>query len=174
MAGTESFYGQYSGRVLMHAPKKKHLRLFALAGVVLLTLFCIGSCREIPPEIPGGYKPLERRGWPAPAIYDDDPLHPANRWYQRSFAGRDSLGRILDAPAGESPSSLKNPGRLDLAEIRALLAALEIEPPGSEAGRLRCYRDLLIQAEFWKDRDPALAGLHRKAAAALVPPKKKP
>lgn len=158
----------------MRAAKKKHLRLFALAGAVVLALFCIGSCREIPPGIPGDYKPLERRGWPAPTVYDDDPLHPANRWYQRSFAGRDSLGRILDAPVGEPPPGLKNPGRLDLAEIRALLAAIEAEPPGSEAERLRCYRDLLSQAEFWKDRAPSLADQHRKAAAVLMPSKKIP
>ncbi len=155
----------------MRAPQKKHLRFFALAGAAVLALFCIGSCREIPPEIPGDYRPLERRGWPAPTVYDADPLHPANRWYQRSFAGRDPLGRILDAPGGEPLSSLENPGRLDLAEIRALLVAIEAEPPVSEAGRLRCYRDLLSQADHWAARDSSLAELHRKVAAALAPPK---
>ena len=159
---------------LMVSAKKKYLRLPALAVVILLAIFCAGSCREIQPEIPEGYKAVERQGWPAPQVYDDDPLHPANRWYQRSFAPRDQLGRILDLPRQEGPSRLQDPSHLDRAEIRALLAAIETDPPVSPEGRLRCHRDLLAQAEYWSKEAPPLADLHRKTAGALAPLKKSP
>ena len=158
----------------MVSAKKKYLRLSALAGVILLAIFCAGSCREIQPEIPEGYKAVEMPGWPALQVYDDDPLHPANRWYQRSFAPRDQLGRILDLPRQEGPSRLQDPSHLDRAEIRALLVAIEANPPPSPEGRLRCRRDLLAQAEYWSKEAPPLADLHRKTAGALAPLKKSP
>ena len=154
--------------------KKKHLRLGALAAAILLVVFCMGSCREIQPQIPEGYKALERPGWPAPGIYDEDPLHPANRWYQRSFAPRDPLGRILDFTEKEDPSPLQNPSQLDRAEIRALLGAIEAAPPMSAESRLRCSRELFAQAEYWSKEAPDLAELHRKTAKGLRPPQKSP
>ena len=147
--------------------KKKHLRLGALAAAILLVIFCMGSCREIQPEIPEGYKALERPGWPAPQVYDEDPLHPANRWYQRSFAPRDELGRILDFPEKGDPSPLQEPSHLDRAEIRALLGAIQADPPGSAEGKLRCSRDLLGQAGYWSKEAPELADLHRRTARGL-------
>ena len=158
----------------MASAKKKYLRCSALAAAILLVAFCMGSCREIQPEIPQGYKALERPGWPAPPVYDDDPLHPANRWYQRSFAPRDELGIILDLPRQEGPSRLQDPSDLDRAEIRALLAAIEADPPVSPEGRLRCRRDLLAQAEYWSKEAPPLADLHRRTAGALALLKKSP
>ena len=154
--------------------KKKHLRLGALAAAVLLVAFCMGSCREIQPEIPEGYKTLEGPGWPAPGIYDEDPLHPANRWYQRSFAPRDELGRILDLPRQERPSPPGRLSQLDRAELRALLGAIAAEPPGSAEGRLHCSRDLLRQAEYWSKEAPGLADLHRRTARGLRPQQENP
>ncbi len=158
----------------MASAKKKYLRFCALAVVILLAFFSAGSCREIQPEIPEGYQAVERQGWPPPQIYDDDPLHPANRWYQRSFAPRDQLGRILDLPRQEDPSRLQDPSHLDRAEIRALLGAIKADPPMSAEGRLRCSRDLLGQAEYWSKEAPALAELHRKTARGLAPQQKSP
>ena len=158
----------------MASSKKKYLRRSALAAAILLVAFCMGSCREIQPEIPQGYKALERPGWPAPQVYDDDPLHPANRWYQRSFAPRDQLGRILEFTEKEDPSPLQHPSQLDRAEIRALLGAIEAAPPMSSGSRLRCSRELFAQAEYWSKEAPDLAELHRKIARVLRPPQKSP
>ena len=158
----------------MASSKKKYLRRSALAAAILLVAFCMGSCREIQPEIPQGYKALERPGWPAPQVYDEDPLHPANRWYQRSFAPRDQLGRILEFTEKEDPSPLQNPSQLDRAEIRALLGAIEAAPPMSAESRLRCSRELFAQAEYWSKEAPDLAELHRKTAKGLRPPQKSP
>ena len=153
---------------------KKYLRLFTLCALLVAVIIGIGSCREIPPELPRVQEPLEVAGWPAPAIYDDDPLHPANRWYQRSFAPRDGLGRILKLDGSEGPSRLENPSALDRAEIRSLLEALGAELPEAGEGRARCRRDLLAQAEYWSERDADLAALHRKTAEALSPAGKNP
>ncbi|HBO51711.1 MAG TPA: hypothetical protein DD471_06985, partial [Planctomycetes bacterium] len=102
------------------------------------------------------------------------PLHPANRWYQRSFAPRDGLGRILELDGTKGPSRLENPGALDRAEIRSLLEALGVEPPKAGEGRARCRRDLLAQAEYWSGRDADLSALHRKTAETLAPAGKNP
>lgn len=158
----------------MASEKKKYLRLSALVAAILLVAFCMGSCREIQPEIPQGYQALERPGWPAPQVYDEDPLHPANRWYQRSFAPRDPLGRILDFSGKEDPSPLQHPSHLDRAEIRALLGAIETAPPMSSGSRLRCSRDLLVQAGYWSKEAPALAELHRKIARKLESQQERP
>ena len=154
--------------------KKKHLRLSALVVAIVLVIFCMGSCRELQPEIPEGYGALKRPGWPAPGIYDEDPLHPANRWYQRSFAPRDGLGRILDLPRNASPLPPGQLGDLDRAEIRALLAAIDADPPRSAEARLRCSRDLLGQADYWSKEAPVLAELHRQTGMGLLSKQEKP
>lgn len=158
----------------MSSARKKYLRLFVLCVLFVGVIIAIGSCREIPPELPDDRDVLKVAGWPAPTVYDDDPLHPANRWYQRSFAPRDGLGRILALDGTKSPSRLENPGALDRAEIRSLLEALGAEPPEAGEGRVRCRRDLLAQAEYWGERDADLAALHRKTAEKLAPAGKNP
>ncbi|MEE3053611.1 MAG: hypothetical protein VYB34_07730 [Planctomycetota bacterium] len=158
----------------MSSARKKYLRLFVLCVLFVGVIIAIGSCREIPPELPDDRDVLKVAGWPAPTVYDDDPLHPANRWYQRSFAPRDGLGRILALDGTKSPSRLENPGALDRAEIRSLLEALGAEPPEAGEGRVRCRRDLLAQAEYWGERDADLAALHRKTAETLAPAGKNP
>ena len=158
----------------MSSARKKYLRLFVLCVLFVGVIIAIGSCREIPPELPDDRDVLKVAGWPAPTVYDDDPLHPANRWYQRSFAPRDGLGRILALDGTKSPSRLENPGALDRAEIRSLLEALGAEPPKAGEGRARCRRDLLAQAEYWGERDADLATLHRKTAETLAPAGKNP
>jgi len=158
----------------MPSARKKYLRLFALCALFVVVLIGIGSCREIPPELPEDRDVLKVAGWPAPTVYDDDPLHPANRWYQRSFAPRDELGRILEFDEAKGPSRLENPSALDRAELRSLLEALGAETPEVGEGRVRCRRDLLAQAEYWSGRDAALAELHRKVADQLAPERKDP
>ncbi|MEC7775016.1 MAG: hypothetical protein VYC32_02880 [Planctomycetota bacterium] len=158
----------------MPSARKKYLRLFALCALFVVVLIGIGSCREIPPELPEDRDVLKVAGWPAPTVYDDDPLHPANRWYQRSFAPRDKLGRILEFDEAKGPSRLENPSALDRAELRSLLEALGAEAPEAGEGRVRCRRDLLAQAEYWSGRDAALAELHRKVADQLAPERKDP
>ena len=158
----------------MSSARKKYLRLFVLCVLFVGVIIAIGSCREIPPELPDDRDVLKVAGWPAPTVYDDDPLHPANRWYQRSFAPRDGLGRILALDGTKSPSRLENPGALDRAEIRSLLEALGAEPPEAGEGRVRCRRDLLAQAEYWGERDADLAALHRKTAETLASAGKNP
>ena len=158
----------------MPSTRKKYVRLCVLCALFLVVVVGIGSCRELPPKLPRDRAPLKNAGWPAPTVYDDDPLHPANRWYQRSFAPRDGLGRILELDGTKGPSRLENPGALDRAEIRSLLEALGAEPPEAGAGRARCRRDLLAQAEYWGERDADLAALHRKTAETLAPAGKNP
>jgi len=153
----------------MASARKKYIRFFILCALVSLVLFGIGSCRELPPELSRDQEPLATAGWPPPTVYDDDPLHPANRWYQRSFAPRDGLGRILDLGQAKGPSRLENPSPLDRAEIRSLLDAIGAEPPKTGESRARCRRDLLAQAEYWSERDAGLAALHRKVAELLAP-----
>ena len=50
----------------MPSARKKYLRLFALCALFVVVLIGIGSCREIPPELPEDRDVLKAAGWPAP------------------------------------------------------------------------------------------------------------
>ena len=50
----------------MPSARKKYLRLFALCALFVVVIIGIGSCREIPPELPDDRDVLKVAGWPAP------------------------------------------------------------------------------------------------------------
>lgn len=95
----------------------------------MLAAITILGCYAIPPRIPQGYvgSPA-REGWPPHAVYELDPFHPRNRWFHRQWSGRTIEGRIVQARADEPMSLLRSPSRVDVAELLAILVALEAEP----------------------------------------------
>ena len=114
------------------------------SALALLCIFPV-ACREIPPVIPEGYEgSAAAAGWPPPAAYDPDSFHPANRWFHRAFGGRTPAGDII-APGGDEPfSRLREPSRVDRAELSALLDACARSMEAREAALFRS--DLLAEA----------------------------
>jgi hypothetical protein len=76
-------------------------------------------------------------GWAArfESVYVEDPLHPANRWFQRVFGGRDQDGVPLRA-APDLPYPPEFPiNAVDRAEVLALIDALRREGLRGASGR---------------------------------------
>ena len=88
----------------------------------------VTGCHEIPPELPDGFHgSAAPSGWPPPAAYDEDALHPANRWFQRAYAPRDRLGSP-EPVGGDLPFSVSGkPSATDRVELLSLLESLEEE-----------------------------------------------
>jgi hypothetical protein len=135
----------------------------------------LAGCYEVPPRIPENYGPREIAGWPPPRVYAEEPLHPANRWFHRSFSRRGEGGTLAVAGADAPVSELalgSEPNAVDRAEVRALLAALaqELDSVAPDAvTRLVLHADLLEQARFWRRcGDDDLARLHDETARQVT------
>ncbi|HVR76079.1 MAG TPA: hypothetical protein VMT52_17235 [Planctomycetota bacterium] len=128
-------------------------------------LILAAGCYEISPEIPDGYigSPAAP-GWPPPAVYDADSLHPRNRWFHRAFGRRGLEGDALPAPPDAPSGSLMTLGPVDRAEIAALLARSAADRESAARGALvTSPRARAADAIF---RSDALAEASRLAAEA--------
>ena len=147
----------------------------AIIHASVVVAFVVG-CRTVPPELPELPEPTELpsgaapelSGWPPPRVFADEPLHPANRWFHRSFARRDEAGVIVAVDAAAPASELLEPSAIDKAEIAAILRAVAHETSTcsqDSTARLVLRADLVAQARFWRRRgDDTLAMRHEEIA----------
>lgn len=134
-----------------------------LASACVLIL--VAGCYEISPEIPEGYigSPAAP-GWPPPAVYDADTLHPRNRWFHRTFGRRGLEGDVLPASADAPSGSLVTLGPVDRAEIAALLARIAAD--GEASARENLATSTRARAADTIFSSDALAEASRLAAEA--------
>lgn len=158
-----------------------------LAGAWRLSFLLAGSawgCYEIPPSLPEGYvgSAPEAPGWPPPAAYHAEPLHPLNRWFHRAFSARDSSGALAGVDAADPLPRWKHLRSVDLAELAALTEILARERPAPLAGAGRqaitdlALRSDALQVAAWLEaEDPATdspldvsGGLSRRLVRRLL------
>lgn len=105
--------------------------LLSLALGGFLMAHVLAGCYEIPPSVPSDYTggPSESIGWPPPAVYARDPIHPRNRWFHRSFSSRDRRGQLSPVSGTEPLPVFKDPDNVDRAEMVSLLESIQRESP---------------------------------------------
>ena len=137
--------------------------------LLAVALAVVGGCYQVPPELPapGALAPLPA-GWPPPAVHASDPLHPANRWFQRVWSVRCGDRQLGLSPADPLPP-VGARSVADLAETEALLAALLAELPSAEDPVARLLLHVDLHAALGRVEMPSgpLARVYRDALSAL-------
>jgi hypothetical protein len=140
----------------------------------LLLAAALSGCYAIEPdpaELEG--KPLPP-GWPPPAVYDRDPLHPANRIFQRLFVLGDGAAAMSPGERdADIPFSLRQAfGEVDRAEIASLFEALARGEGGSfpsiPSVRAVFQSDLLAIGTRERGENRGLAEILGRAALRLA------
>lgn len=133
----------------------------------------LAGCYAVPPEIPADYgdRPLPT-GWPAPAVYSTDVLHPANRWFQRLYSPVGRGGTFARASSDRPYAPRRERTAVDRAEIVALLEVVPAPTLPSPLSRLLLHSDLLAEARRLEATgDEALSGTYAVALRAVPAPR---